>query len=116
MILSDEFRTQAIIAALQCTLIIAGSMMVATMMKSMGYPEASYDSRPLLLFIRSWGFLLILIPLAWVLITIYLERRSSEGFTKRWTIASGVFLFILLLGFFMGAVGQAGSRLIQSNS
>lgn len=90
-----EYAMQSIFAAAQSVVIVAGSMMTAVALKIRGYPDGDRAWPALPVFIREWGLVLILLPAAWVLSTIWLERHRDE-FTKRWTILSGLFLLAAL--------------------
>ena len=105
----DQYRIQTIFSLLQAAVIIAGSLMVGTMLKATGKAD-HFEHLPFALrFVRNWGFLLCAIPLAWACVTIGLERKGH--FTRGWTMASG-FLVLAGLGYFMlGMIGRAESSL-----
>lgn len=107
-----EYRTQTILGLFQAGAIIFGCLLTGVILKARGYPDQFHDLPFLLLFIRNWGFLLISIPLAWAAATIWLER--TDDCSKRWTLASGLCLFALLVFFMIGIVGRAGSSLIST--
>jgi hypothetical protein len=100
------YRVQTILGLCQAGIVIFGSLFVGVMLKAQGYPGLVHEIPMKLAFIRNWGFLLILIPLGWTLITIWLER-SLDWHSRRWTIASGLFLtgwlFLYLLKMFVRA-------------
>ena len=110
---TDEYRIQGIFGALHSALIVGGCMMVATVLKVRGYPEKFTELSFQVAFVRNWGFLLILIPLAWVIITIWMERHRAAWFSKRWTIASGVGVGVALGWYLLGTMARAGSVLIN---
>lgn len=56
-------------------------------------------------FVRGWGFVFLLVPVAWVLGTVRAENRV-EWFSKRWNAASGFLLILALVFFFMSVAGQ----------
>jgi len=85
-----EYMTQSVFAVLQSVLIVSGSLMTAGLMKARGYPDPGQFWHPLALFVRNWGFLLISVPGAWVVGTVWLERRPGSDFTTRWTIVTGL--------------------------
>jgi len=109
-----EFKIQGILAAMQSVLIVGGCMMTGTMLKAMGYPERFTELPIQMLFIRNWGFLMILVPLAWVIATIWLERNQAAWFTKRWTVGTGIAVLFCLGWYLIGSVGRAGTTIIQS--
>ena len=65
------------------------------------------DGPWLAVFVRDYGFLLLLIPAGWVFATLWLERHRSDWLTKRWTILSGVAVLLFLAGLMMGAFARA---------
>jgi hypothetical protein len=86
-------------------------MVTATTLKAMGLEETQLHHEFTLHFVKNWGFTLILVPLAWTLATIMLERRS-RSFSKRYTIGSGMVLLIGMVAFFVYACARAGSVLV----
>jgi len=102
----DQYRTQTVFSLLQAAVIIGGSLMVGTMLKATGKAD-HFENLPFILrFVRNWGFLLCVIPLAWVSVTVRLERQGH--FNHRWTVASG-FAVLGALAFYMcGLVIRAG--------
>ena len=111
----SEFKIQGIFAAFQSLLIVSGCLFVGTIIKAMGYPDRFTELPMKLAFIRNWGFLLITLPLSWVIVTIWLERSHYEWFSKRWTVATGVGLTFFLGWYLLGAAARAGTSLIQVN-
>lgn len=97
-----DHAMQSIFAAAQSVVIVAGSMLVAATPRM-----RSGDGPWLPVLVRDWGFLLLLIPAAWVIVTLWLERHRSDWFTKRWTILSGVLLLTTLVCLLMHAFARA---------
>lgn len=92
----ENHRLQTIFVILQVLVIMIGSLVTGGMMKIMGYDDAFSERwSPFLRFIRNWGFLLILIPLAWTIFTVALEQRAY-WYSKRWTMGSGLLVLALL--------------------
>jgi len=105
----ENHRLQTIFVALQALVIMAGSLVTGAAMKVMGYDDAlGQDWSPFLRFIRNWGFLLILIPLAWTVLTISLEQRAY-WYSKRWTFGSGLVVLLGLAWLLCYAVGRSFS-------
>lgn len=105
----ENHRLQTIFVLLQVGVIMAGSLTTGAMMKVMGYQEGiRVDVLLLLLFVRDWGFLLILIPLAWTFLTITLEQRAY-WYSKRWTIGSGLLVLAGLAWLLVYAFGGSTS-------
>jgi hypothetical protein len=112
----SEFKIQGVFAAFQSLLIVGGCLFIGTILKAMGYPDRFTELPMNLAFIRNWGFLLIALPLSWVIVTIWLERCHYAWFSKRWTVATGVGLTVLLGWYLLVALMRAGSSLIQANA
>ena len=109
-----EYTVQGILACLQSLVIIGGCLFTAVALKVRGYPDKFTELPLWLAFVRNWGFLLILIPLAWVCSTIWLERNRSDEFSKRWTIVTGIVVAVALGIFLFACISSAGSSLIKS--
>lgn len=100
-----EYAMQSIFVAAHSVVIVAGSMMTAVALRARGYPDQDRDWPLLPVFVREWGLVLILIPAAWVLLTIWLERHRDLG--KRWTILTAVLLLAALACLMMLSFSQA---------
>lgn len=114
MIVIGEFKVQAVFAALQSGMIVAGSLLIAVILKARGYPDRFSELPPVLGFVRNWGFLLIVIPAVWAAVTIWLERHRPHLFSKSWTVATGVAVWLCLAWLLLAALLRAGSSLIQA--
>jgi len=101
---------QTILAALQCLLIVSGSLFIAWIMKARGYPDPSLVWHPIPTFIRSYGFLLLLIPAGWVFSTLWLESHPRHRQSRILSLLTGfVLLGALLFLFFVSALQATGS-------
>jgi len=89
-----DYAMQSIFAAAHSVVIVAGAMLTAATPRMRG---GDGGGPWLALFVRDWGFLLISIPAAWVIATLWLERHRADWFTKRWTILSGVLVLAGLI-------------------
>ena len=107
----NAYRIQTILVLIQSGIIVVGSLLTGVILKAMGYPDRFQQIPLKLLFVRNWGFLLILIPLVWAGGTIWMER-SQPWHTKRWTMVSGLCLAAWLVLFMAKVVGRAGSSII----
>ena len=96
-----EYRLQTILAAIQCGLIIVGIVYIRLLVRWLR-PELPLPSElPWLpAFTIHWGLLILLIPLAWIITTVRLERRHSRRWSWPHTLASGMAMLFLLCGFF----------------
>ena len=99
-----DYAMQSIFAAAQSLVIVAGAMLTAATPRMRA---AGGDGPWLPVFVRDWGFLLLLIPAVWVFVTLWLERHRSDWFTKRWTILSGVLVLALLIALMIHAFTRA---------
>jgi len=113
MTFHQEYKPQVILASLQSLVIIFGSLVVGTILKTRGYTPGAWELSLKISLIRNYGFLLILIPLTWVCLTIAWERSHTIHFTKRSTIITGSLLILALSYFFLGSAAQCGSSIIQ---
>ena len=108
-----EYALQSIFFLVHSMVVMGGSMFTATVLKVRGYPEARAEWPWLPVFVRNWGFFLILIPAAWVLATIWLERHRPDWFTKRDTILTGVLLLAGLAYFMLRVIMRMSGSIIQ---
>lgn len=112
MRLHGEYRMQTIFILLQAGVIVLGSLLTGAMLKARGYTDHLYELPFLVLFVRNWGFMLILISLAWACGSIWMDRHL-EWYTKRWTLVSGLCLLASLTWFLVWVLARAGSTLIS---
>lgn len=108
MRIHDEYRLQTILTLIQAGVIVFGSLFVGVILKATGYPDHFQKIPLILLFVRNWGFLLILIPLAWAMGSIWLERHFN-GYSKRWSMVSGLCLLAALIWFLLKTLARAVS-------
>lgn len=84
---------------MQSTVIVSGIMATGAMLKARGYPDFHFPISPQVWFVRHWGLSLLIIPSAWVFVTVWLEARREGEFTKRWSIITGVVVLGILVVF-----------------
>lgn len=108
-----EYRVQTYIGAVQLLAVIAGSLILRMSVKGMEdllnpdyYPDPLKYLRPL----SQYGWTLILIPIAWVVLTIRGERSDLWWATRSFTIGSGIVIILGLLVLF-GWAGFAVSSI-----
>ena len=106
----DDHRQQTVLGLFQAGAILVGSFLTGAIMKGMGGDGQEIPF--LLLFVRNWGFSLIIIPFAWVLSTVWMERHHA-WYSKRHTLLSGLLLLGLLCWFLIYAAVRAGSVLVR---
>jgi hypothetical protein len=102
----EEYRLQTILGLLQAGIVIFGCILTGLTLHISGYSPEIHTLPFLLSVIRNWGFVLIGIPLAWAIGTIWMEIHQT-WFTKLWTILSGVLLAVCLAFFLFSMVARA---------
>ena len=105
-----EFRSQIIFGLAQITIIFFGTLSTAAMIKvrSAGIAgNLEIAVHPLSQFVRDWGAMLMVFPLAWTIGTVLLDRREDFNFGLKATIVSGLISSAILVFFFMIAVVYA---------
>jgi hypothetical protein len=90
---------------IQGVVIVHGVISVGVFMKISGYPEFD-KSRSGVMFMRHAGFLILLVPAAWVWLTVWYEGTSQSG-PKVPTISTGVLVVLYLVLFFVDSVKAA---------
>lgn len=97
--LLNQYRPLSYLVLMQCTVVGFGTLATATMLKiwrgSVEGGLAVYN--PVAIFVRDFGFSLLLVPAIWAGLVMYRIRR---GRTEHLYVVSGVLLLILLFGFF----------------
>lgn len=70
-----EHGIQSVLTVLQATVVVAGSMCTATVLKAFGYPEEHRIWPAFSVFVRNWGFVFLIVPAFWAVTTLWLERH-----------------------------------------
>lgn len=94
---------------LQTGVLVGGALLTRAVMKLFGYKgwnHSYWDDFPV--FVRNWGILLLLIPAAWALTTIWMEEKT-EYFGQGSTLLTGKVLLLLLAVAMAASVGAAAS-------
>jgi hypothetical protein len=102
-----EYRAQTYLGAVQLLAVFAGSMILRAAVKGLDNilnPDLHTDPLRFLRPLGQYGWLLSLVPIAWVVLTIRGERSDLWWATKPLTLVSG---FVLLFGI-VGLFGWAG--------
>lgn len=89
------------LALLQFLMVGIGVFTTCGTLKLLNYrPDIDMQIRwnPVALAVRSFGIVLLLIPVVWAIACIFLERRYSERWDQRWTIVSGVAILLGIIG------------------
>ena len=95
-----EHRFQTIIGSLQFVLVIAGWLIVRFGVRGldkMFVPNLAVDPLASVRLISGFGWLLLAIPLIWILLTIRGQASDFAWATQRFTMITG---FVVLLGLF----------------
>ena len=107
----DHHRQQTVLGLFQAGAIMVGTILTSAILKSLGYGDG--QEAPFVVFVvRNWGFILLAIPLAWVVATVWMERHHA-WFSKRYTLLSGLLLLVLLCWFLLYVAARAGSILVR---
>ncbi len=80
--LNSELRPISIIGFLQCVVVVAGVILTTAMLKMHGYgtdmwPEHWFPA--VSVRVRNYGGWLLLMPVAWVLLALYANRRAVKA-------------------------------------
>ena len=98
-----EHPIQTVFVLLQTLVLVLGSTLVAVSIKiycvSGNLPVPGFSA-----LVRDWGFLLLLVSGTWAFWTVALERNPANGFTKRWSLVSGILLLVSLYWLLQQAV------------
>ena len=108
-----EYRAQTYIGAIQLLAVIAGSLILRMAVKGtedLLNPDYHPDPLKYLRPLSQYGWTLILIPIAWVVLTIKGERSDLWWATRSLTIGSGIVIILGLLVLF-GWAGVAVSSI-----
>ncbi len=99
-----------IIALLQVVAIIGGVFLTRGVFMVHDYPNSAVDFGTVPTLVRNFGFLLLLLPLAWTVVSMWLEQRCEGGWTRRWTILSGILILGLLAWLLYYSFSTPGTR------
>ncbi len=102
-----EYSIQTVLASMQIVVILFGFMATGLILKAAGYPDIGYPINGRILFVRHFGALFLIAPVIWVFVTVALERRTENRFTKRWSVVSGLALLAGLSYFYCLTVAGA---------
>ena len=94
----SEHKAQSILVLLQMITVFAGLCFVKAI-DELG-PIGSRLSFEATIIDRT-GFFLLIVPPAWIALTMYLERRFTHRYRLWMTIVSGIALFIGLMWMFL---------------
>lgn len=105
-----EYRPQTILGTVQVLIVLAGNGFVRSAVKGLEnvlvpdlYPDPLRFLRPL----GAYGCVLVIVPIAWVVLSILAERSKLWWASKRATILSGLVVLAVLFALFTWAVCSA---------
>lgn len=96
-----NYRALSVISLVQACVVTGGVLAVSGMVKIAGYGRRPNDEFSFLaLFVRQYGLLIFAIPIVWMLLGIWIVRRTDSDEPSRWWQVMGVILSICgLIGF-----------------
>jgi hypothetical protein len=100
-IMTHELHVSARLALFQILAVILGVVMTRVAFLGHGYPDSNLDWDTWALLVRNHGFFLLLIPMLWICITLYLENYGTGRWSRRWTICTGILLLAALAFLFL---------------
>ena len=101
--MSHEVHVSVRIALFQFALVVLGVVMTRAFFMGAGYPDAVRDWNAVPLFVRNHGYVLMLVPVGWVVAALYYENYGKGGWSRRWTVVSGMLLLVGLAFLFLWA-------------
>jgi hypothetical protein len=96
-------RTTAILALVQALLVTLGFFALAIILKALGYPASGMHFSRLAVFLRTHGFWLICLPVAWVCLAVRVERRDYGILSYRTVWLGGVCIAASIISLFLYA-------------
>lgn len=96
-----EVHVAVRLALFQVSTVILGVFMTRLSFMSNGYPTENLDWNAIPLFIRSYGFFLLVVPVIWTSLAVCLENSPVGRWSRRWTVASGLLLLFALAILFL---------------
>jgi hypothetical protein len=92
----SEIHISARIALLQVFVVMVGVFMTRAAFMISRYPESNLDWNGLALLVRNYGFILLLIPVAWTITVTCLEHYCPSWWSRRWTLTTGILILAAL--------------------
>jgi hypothetical protein len=81
--------------------VISGVFIIRVAFLGCGYPDSNQDWNAIALVLRSYGSILLLVPVVWATAVTYLEQYGTGRWSKRWTVCTGILLLATLVIVFM---------------
>jgi hypothetical protein len=103
-------RTVTLLGLVQATTVICGFFGLAIMLRHHGYPGEPYSVGSnfgdvhwshLTLYLRRFGFILLIVPLAWTVCAAIAERRAGFGLPLGlWLVVGTIIPLTIIMTFF----------------
>lgn len=110
-----EFRSQTYLGAVQLIAVLAGSLILRAIVHGVdSLLMTNHDVIDPLRYLRplgSYGWVLLLLPVAWVFLTIQGERSDCRWATRPLIIGSGIVLLLGMVALF-GWAGWVASSIV----
>lgn len=102
-------RTVILLGLAQVVSVICGFFALTIMLKHYGYPNQPYFFRNynwtlLTLFLRRFGMVLLLVPLAWIVVSEFARRRGKLGLPYGVWLIIGTLIPLIMLAVFFYAI------------
>jgi hypothetical protein len=110
-----EYRPQTYICAVQTLVVIAGTLILGAVVKGLDdmlTPDVVPDPLRYLRPLGRYGWILVLVPIAWVVLTIWGERSDLWWATNAFTVGSGLIILLGIVALF-GWAGLSASSIVS---
>ena len=105
MIVPTQHRIQTIMVALHVMIIIVGMCILSALEDLLKDCEGARWPGMVRAISRG-GLGMLLIPVAWAGLTIYLERMDTGWYRRSWTLLSGITIWLGLAWLFLACIGE----------
>ena len=110
-----DYRAQTYLGAVQLLAVLAGSLILRATIKGLDdllIPDIAPDPLRYLRPLGRYGWMLTLVPIAWVVLTIRAERSGLWWASKPLTVGSGLIILLGLVALF-GWAGLSASFILS---
>jgi hypothetical protein len=86
------YRAISVVVLIQAGVVAGGTLFVTAMLKAHGFRDGVPDTlfRTDALFVRRFGFIMLLVPAAWACLAIFIARTATRAWTQLGMLAFGV--------------------------
>ncbi len=95
------YRAISIIALIQVGVVVGGTLFVAAMLKAFGYGSGEVPDSfflPIPLFVRHFGFTLLLLPAVWTMAAVFTARAAFRPWLPPVVLLLGITVVLLGIG------------------